>query len=123
MTQQNTSDNPVEMLVSFRDPAVRRQVRADPKQYAIDHGIIPADSEVEIRLVVAKPGTMPFPLFKAGEQGAEFKLSHDQLQHVQAAGGCNSTVGCISSVSTVSSACSSLSSAGTAGTMASAGSI
>ncbi len=98
------------------DQDIRRAIRENPRQYAIDQGVIPADSTVEVKLVISEPGQMAIPVFKIG---AGSMLSTEQLSNITGgvrastvgsvlSGGTASTITstawCVSSISSVGSA-------------------
>ncbi len=63
------------------DPQIRAAIRADPRQYAIDNGMIKADASVEIKLVVCGRKQILIPMVRPSVQ-----LSLKQLGEIQAAG-------------------------------------
>ena len=99
------------------DADVRQALRNDPRQYAIDQGIITEGSDVEIKLVVNDRHTLHIPLFPEPESD---DLTEAQLQDLHAGG--VSTVGTAGSLGCVGTACSSASSASSGGSVGSAAS-
>lgn len=108
-----------ELTRTWEDPAVREKIRNDPKQYAIDNGLLGEDSEVEIKLMVNPPNTMYIPLPHTDNTDT---LSPDELQAMQAAGTA-STGGTVGTASTTSTFAGTLATIGTASSLASAGSV
>ncbi len=110
----------IKVAETLLQPEVRAAIRANPRQYAIDEGIIKADSHVEIKLVGGEAEQMFLPLFRAD---AGHSLSHGQLKNV-AAGATTGTVaslGCGSSAGTICTTASTASSVGCLGTIGSGG--
>ena len=97
----------------------RHAIRNDPRQYAIDKGIITEDSDVEVKLVVSESGTLHIPLMHTD-------IGHDiganELQRIQGGAKCTGTAGCATTASTLSSVTASLSSMSSASTAGTAGS-
>ncbi len=81
------------------DPQVRVAMRENPRQYAIKHGIIAADSPAEIKLVTSAPNQMLIPLMKINAHGV---LSDHQLGNIQAAGSVSSVACFFSTISSAS---------------------
>ncbi len=92
------NENLIAVAQELFDPATRRVIRENPRQYAIDKGMISADSTVQIKLVVSGAGKMAIPILKTDLTGT---LNNEQLRSV-AAGGAPSTI------STGSTLCSTL---------------
>jgi len=121
-TQPQTAPAPAEqmaMLKALSDPAVRRQIRADPRQYALDHGLLAADSATAVEVVVNRPGTLYVPIARAD---AALELNADDLQAVQAAGSA-STAGTASSAATAGTLTTTVSTASSTGCAGCAGSL
>ncbi len=100
------------------NPATRAAVRANPRQYAIDTGMIAADSSVEVKLVVCGSGKMLLPIQTVGAHGV---LDSTQLREISG-GSTAGSVGSATTASTVGCAVSCFSSAGSLSTAASVGS-
>ncbi len=100
------------------DADVRQAIRNDPRQYAVDNGIITEDSDVEIKLVVNDRHTMHIPLFP---EPLPDNLTATQLQDLQ--GGGVSTAGTVGTFGCIGTICGTASSAGTGTTVGSAGSV
>ena len=104
----------IEMMQSWADPAVRRRIRENPKQYAIDNEVIAADADVEVKMRVNTRDTMYVPIMRMDDSQT---LDTRDLQSLQAAGdGTASTVGTVSTASTISCMCSTAGSAGSLST-------
>lgn len=97
----------------FFDPQVRRAIRAEPRQYAVEHGLIKADSEAEVKVVECAPDTLRIAIVR-GDSIAAGPLGAGDLREVSAAG----SVSTMGTVSTAGSACTTASSFGTANTLA-----
>lgn len=108
----------VEAGESLLDADVRQAIRDNPRQYAIDNGIIAANSDIEVKLVTNDRHTMHIPLT---QEESFNNLSDDQLQSMQAAG--ISTAGSLGSASTLLTAGSCASTLGSIGTAGSGGSV
>ncbi len=106
------------LMHAWTDPAVRQRIRGDPRQYAIDSGLIAEDADIDIKVVVNASDTMYLPLAHYEPDGF---ISVEDLQAVQAAGTA-STGGTVGSASTFSCFTGCLGTAGTAGSVACAGS-
>ncbi len=127
MKQDNNADSKTPLYMGeLFDPSVRDAIRADPRQFAFDQGMIAAaDSSVEIKLVVCEAGQMVIPMQRyIPDMDA---LDDDQLARI--AGGVGvGTAGSVGSsgtagtISTIGSSFSSASTASTAATIGSAGS-
>ncbi len=102
------------------DTEARHAIRNDPRQYAIDKGIITEDSDIEIKLVIGEPGTLHIPLVRTDDIG--YGMGVDDLQRIQGGGNTTGSLGCATTASTLSTASScvgcvsSASTVGTAGT-------
>jgi len=101
------------------DPEVRRRIRADPRQYALDNGLIDGDADIGIKVLTNRADTMYFAVSPAAARPAE--LSAGELQQLSAAGS-TSTAGSGSTASTLGTLCSTSSSATTLSTLATGGS-
>jgi len=101
------------------DPEVRRGIRADPRQYAVDNGLIDAQADIDIKVLTNDADTIYLALSPAVSHSAE--LNADELQQLSAAGS-TSTAGSGSSASTLGTVCTTSSSATTLSTLASGGS-
>ncbi|MDD9884780.1 MAG: hypothetical protein OXU62_09665 [Gammaproteobacteria bacterium] len=104
---------------SMFDPEVRRRIRADPRQYALDNGLIDGASDIEIKVLTNNAATMYLAVSPAASGPAE--LSADELQSLSAAG-TNSTAGSGSTASTLGTLNSTASSSTTLSTLATGGS-
>ncbi len=104
---------------SMLDPDTRRDIRNDPRQYAIDNEIIAADSEIEVKLVINGPDTMYVPLAQVEHLST---ISSEELLSIQAAGNTNGSVGTATTASSISTLTSTVGSAGSASTAGTAGS-
>ncbi len=110
----------IDIAETLLQPEVRGRIRANPRQYAIENGMIEADSTTQIKLVVCVAGQLKIPMVQASEQ-----LSHNQLENISAGVEVNTTgsvgsIGSASTISTVFSCLGSTTSASTVGTMGSA---
>jgi len=121
-TQPQAAPAPAERMAALKalsDPAVRGQIRADPRQYALDHGLLPTDSAAAVEVVVNRPGTLYVPIARAD---AALELNADDLQAVQAAGSA-STAGTASSAATAGTLTTTVSTASSTGCAGCAGSL
>lgn len=111
----NTPDNSSAAVGArdFLDPQVRRAIRAAPRQYAVDHGLIKADSEAEVKVVECAPDTLRIAIVRGDSLGAG-PLGAGDLRAVSAAG----SVSTMSTTSTAGSACTTASSFACANTLA-----
>ena len=115
----NPTDSTSTLTQPFRDPAVRRSILSDPRQYALDNGLIAADAEVEVKVMANTADTMYVPMPHLDDFDT---LNISDLRTIQAAGrGTASTAGCGGSASTLSTVSSTYSTASTASTLASGG--
>jgi len=97
----------------FLDPQVRRAIRAEPRQYAVEHGLLAADSEAEVKVVECARDTLRIAIVR-GDSIAAGPLGAGDLRAVSAAG----SVSTMSTTSTAGSACTTASSFATANTLA-----
>ncbi len=74
------------------DPDTRRAIRKNPRQYAIDTGMITADSPVQIKLVVSGAEKMSIPIPNVNNADT---LSNEQLRNISAGGSPLSTISTI----------------------------
>jgi len=119
MNSENLTREARRFLRDLHAPEVRRQIRADPRQYAVDNGFLPKNAaDVEVTVVVDRPGVTHVALPSPGKDA----LDADDLASIQAAGGV-STAGTAGSVSTLGCACGTISTASTGGTVGSSGSV
>ncbi len=110
----NANSN-IEMAATYFKPEVRADIRANPRQYAIDNGIIPADSSIEIKLVACQSKQMFIPVMR--NIGDQF-MSNDQLKDISAGVklGSLGTAGSAGSIMCICTCASSIGSVGSAGT-------
>lgn len=118
MNAENHTTEARRFLRELRAPDVRRQIRADPRQYALDNGLVQEQAEVEFKVVDDRRDVVHVAIPSAGKDA----LDADDLASIQAAGGV-STAGTAGSASTISSACPTISTASSGGTAGSAGSV
>lgn len=102
------------------DPEVRRRIRADPRRYALDNGLIAGDADIDIKVLTNAADTMYFAVSPAAGRSAA-ELSAGELQRLSAAGS-TSTAGSGSTASTLGTLCSTASSSTTLSTLATGGS-
>lgn len=105
------SSNPADITADFQtlmDKEVRRQIVADPKQYALDNGMNVEDKEVVVAKCTKEVFYLPI------ERAPESELSSADLGRVSA--GVN--IGSASTSGTVGCICGTVSSLGSAGTAA-----
>lgn len=101
------------------DPEVRRRIRADPRQYALDNGLIAGDADIDIKVLTNRADTLYFAVSPMAGRSAE--LNAAELQRLSAAGS-TSTAGSGGTASTLGTLCSTSSSATTLSTLATGGS-
>jgi len=101
------------------EPEMRRHIRADPRQYALDNDLIDADADIEIKVLTNAADKMYLALSPA--VSAPVELNASELQQLSAAG-TNSTAGSGSSASTLGCVNTTASSATTLSTLATGGS-
>ncbi len=92
---------PIIAVQELFDADTRRAIRENPRQYAIDKGMIAADSTVQVKIVVSGPGKMLIPILKMSISGT---LENEQLRGV-VAGFCS---GSSNNNNTLSTICSTL---------------
>jgi len=114
----NTLDNSIAADATvnardFLDPQVRRAIRAAPRDYAVEHGLIDSDSEAEVKVVECAPDTLRIAIVRGDDLGGG-PLGAGDLRAVSAAG----SVSTMSTTSTAGSACTTASSFATANTLA-----
>lgn len=97
----------------FLDPQVRRAIRAEPRQYALERGLIAADSGAEVKVVECAPDTLRIAIVRGDSLDAG-PLDAGDLRAVSAAG----SVSTMSTTSTAGSACTTASSFACANTLA-----
>lgn len=97
------------------EPELRRRIQLDPKQYAIDNGLMAADSAAEVKVVTCSRDTMYLPMVRAEQTEA---LDAGQLEAIQAAGHVSTagSAGTVGSLSTATTTAGTILTAGTAGT-------
>lgn len=102
------------------EPRIRREIRADPKRYAVDIGLLSAEAvdAVEVRVVTNARDTIYLQL--PGPSVFDGALDDAALGRLQAAGS-NGTAGTTTSASTFSTATSTAGCASTASTVGTAG--
>lgn len=98
---------------SLRDPETRRQVRADPKGYALENGIIPAGmaQNMEVKVVESGRDVLYVPLVAPSDIDT---LEAADLASIQGGGPRASTTGSASSLGCMFCICTSASTAGSA---------
>lgn len=102
------------------DPETRRQIRADPRRFAADIGLLDVDAAaVDVRVVTNTRDTLYIQL--PGPSVFAEELDDAALGRLQAAGS-NGTAGTTTSASTLSTATSTAGCASTASTIGTAGS-
>lgn len=101
------------------EPEFRGRIRLDPKRYAIDNGLIAADSPAKVKVVTCSRDTMYLAMVRAEQAEA---LDAGQLEAIQAAGHV-STAGSAGTVGSLSTATTTAGTILTAGTAGSAGSV
>ncbi|MDD9811383.1 MAG: hypothetical protein OXU71_06685 [Gammaproteobacteria bacterium] len=102
------------------DPAVRREIRADPKRYALDNGLLAADAAAaEVRVVTSTRDTLYIQL--PNPRAFADTLDAPTLKRIQAAA-CTGTAGSTTSASTLSTGTSTAGSLSSASTLGTAGS-
>lgn len=105
------------------DPETRRQIRADPRRFAADIGLLDVDAAavaaVDVRVVTNTRDTLYIQL--PGPSVFAEELDDAALGRIQAAGS-NGTAGTTTSASTLSTATSTAGCASTASTIGTAGS-
>lgn len=106
-------------MAALGDPAVRRRIRADPRQYALDNGLLPAGSAAEVRVVVNRRATLYVPIARA-DWPDSFTVDAADLESLQAAGTA-STAGSASTAGTASTITSTVGTLASAATAACAG--
>jgi len=120
----NAANSPADANRSLRAshaPDARRQIRADPRQYAVDAGLLKAGvdaAEVEVKVVSNRPGVM----YVALPPPVAETLGAADLESIQAAGGV-STAGTAGTASTYGCANGTISTASSGGTVGSSGSV
>lgn len=116
--EQSQVTQAMSVTESLYEREVRQAIRDDPKQYAVDAGIIAAESDAEVRVVESGRGTWHIPLMRVNAGSA---LNADDLRRLQ--GGVNTTgsVGTGGTVSTFSTFSGCIGSAGSASTVGTAG--
>lgn len=117
----NTPSNSAADIAQFSlDGDTRRAIIDNPRQYAIDNGLIAADSDVDVKVVVCNRDTMHVALVHKDMLDAD--LNAEQLDMIQAGNG-YSTVGSAGSAGTISTANGTVGSFSTGGTVGSGGSV
>jgi len=112
----NTPDNSPAAGIEardFLDPQVRRAIRAAPRQYAVEHGLVAADSAAEVKVVECARDTLRIAIVR-GDSIDAGPLGSGDLRAVSAAG----SVSTMSTTSTAGSACTTASSFACANTLA-----
>lgn len=118
MNAENHTHKARRFLRELHAPDVRRQIRADPRQYALDNGLVQEQAAVEVKVVADRRDVVHVAIPSAGKD----TLDADDLASIQAAGGV-STAGTAGSASTLGCACGTMSTASTGGTVGSSGSV
>jgi len=103
------------------DPGARARIRGNPRQYAIDNGLLDADSRAEVKVVDSARDTLHIPVMRADSAPPE--LNTADLESLQAAGtastgGSASSAGSAGTLTSTVSSASSAACAGCAGTLA-----
>lgn len=108
-------------MAALIDPAARRRIRANPRQYALDRGMLAADSAAEVKVVVNRRATLYVPIARPADADS-FTVDADDLESLQAAGTA-STGGSASSASSAGTLTSTVSTASSTACAGCAGSL
>lgn len=109
------------IVEALSDPAARRRIRANPRQYAVETGMLAADSEAAVKVAVNRPGVLYVAIARDNNFDPR-ALSADDLESLQAAGTA-STGGSASSASSAGTLTSTVSTASSTACAGCAGSV
>lgn len=119
MNTENLASDARHFVRALQTPDVRRQIRADPRQYAVDNGLLQQDAaDIEVEVVTDRRDVVHVAIPSLDKDA----LDAEDLASIQAAGGA-STAATAGSASTMGCASGTISTASTAGTVGSAGSV
>jgi len=95
MNTQNQAAQTLAVVESLLEPETRRRIRDNPKQYAVENGIIPAGLDMQVKVVESGRDTLYIPLAAPSDSD---ELQAADLAAIQGGGPRASTTGSASSL-------------------------